>query len=92
MILPLALSDETVMHMVLAIGALALAAKGQQQLYPTALRHKQRSMQLLRKQISTDAFSSATDANVIVILMLCIFEVYFAHAILKYIVRFRIQY
>lgn len=78
MILPLALSDETVMHMVLAIGAIALAAKGHHHLYHTALRYKQRSMQLLRKQISADAFASATDANIIVILMLCIFEVYLA--------------
>lgn len=89
MILPLALSDETVMHMVLATGALALVAKGQQHLYPTALRHKQRSMQLLRKQISADAFASATDANIIVILMLCVFEVCLAFHSHKALVRFR---
>ncbi|KAH8704043.1 fungal-specific transcription factor domain-containing protein [Talaromyces proteolyticus] len=74
LVLPLALSNEAVMHMVLAIGALSLTARGQRHLYLTALRHKQRSMQLLREYIASNAVSAANDANVIVVLMLCVFE------------------
>lgn len=65
------------MHMVLALSALSLAATGQAQYYPSALRHKQRSMRLIREQIASDAISAANDANVIVILMLSVFEVSF---------------
>lgn len=75
LILPLATTNETVMHMVLALSALSLAATGQPQYYPSALRHKQRSMRLIREQIASDAVSAANDANVIVILMLSVFEV-----------------
>jgi hypothetical protein len=65
------------MHMVLALSALALAATGQAQYYPSALRHKQRSMRLIREQIASDAVAAANDANVIVVLMLSVFEVRF---------------
>jgi hypothetical protein len=61
--------------MVLALSALSLAATGQPQYYPSALRHKQRSMRLIREQIASDAVSAANDANVIVVLMLSVFEV-----------------
>ncbi|KAL3713375.1 hypothetical protein TMatcc_002078 [Talaromyces marneffei ATCC 18224] len=75
LILPLATTNETVMHMVLALSALSLAATGQTQYYPLALRHKQRSMRLIREQIASNAISAANDANVIVILMLSVFEI-----------------
>lgn len=75
LILPLATINETVMHMVLALSALSLAATGQAKYYPSALRHKQRSMRLIREQIASDAVSAANDANVIVVLMLSVFEV-----------------
>ncbi|KAF3402394.1 hypothetical protein DPV78_003854 [Talaromyces pinophilus] len=75
LILPLATTNETVMHMVLALSALSLAATGQPQHYPSALRHKQRSMRLIREQIASGAVSAANDANVIVILMLSVFEI-----------------
>lgn len=75
LILPLATTNETVMHMVLALSALSLTATGQTWFYPSALRHKQRGMQLIREQIASNAIAAANDANVIVILMLCVFEV-----------------
>ncbi|EED14834.1 conserved hypothetical protein [Talaromyces stipitatus ATCC 10500] len=75
LILPLATTNETVMHMVLALSALSLSSTGQTRYYPLALRHKQRSMRLIREQIAFDAMSAANDANVIVILMLSVFEI-----------------
>lgn len=75
LILPLATINEIVMHMLLAVSALSLAATGHTQYYSLALRHKQRAMRLIREQIAFDAISAANDANVIVILMLCVFEV-----------------
>jgi hypothetical protein len=74
LILPLALSSESVMQMVLALGALSLNATGREDLYTVALRHKQRSIQLLRKHIA-QAETAVNDQNLIVILMLCVFEV-----------------
>lgn len=80
LILPLAMSSESVMHMVLALGALSLhaasvaAGRNDHRLYTVALRHKHRSMQLLRRHIA-QAETAANDQNLIVILMLCVFEV-----------------
>jgi Fungal specific transcription factor domain len=75
LILPLATANESVMHMVLALSALSLTATTQKpHFYPIALRHKQRTMQLIREQIALNDIGAANNANVIVILMLCIFE------------------
>ncbi|KAL1969319.1 hypothetical protein VTN77DRAFT_9511 [Rasamsonia byssochlamydoides] len=74
LILPLALSSESVMQMVLALGALSLNAAGRDGLYTIALRHKHRSMQLLRRHIARTE-TAANDQNLVVILMLCVFEI-----------------
>ncbi|OKL55859.1 hypothetical protein UA08_08879 [Talaromyces atroroseus] len=64
------------MHMVLALSALSLTAiTGKPHYYPIALRHKQRTMQLIREQIALNDIAAASNANVIVILMLCMFEI-----------------
>jgi len=62
------------MHMVLALGALTLTAAGRHDLYTVALRHKHRSIQLLRRDIGQPE-TAVSDYNLITILMLCVFEV-----------------
>ncbi|KAJ5889579.1 hypothetical protein N7504_010389 [Penicillium tannophilum] len=59
--------------MIFAVGALSLALSGRSELYPVALRFKIRSIQLLRCEISSDE-SAVNDHNLMVILLLCIFE------------------
>lgn len=73
-ILPLSLRSESVMHMVLALGALTLTAAGRHDLYTVALRHKHRSIQLLRRDIGQPE-TAVSDYNLITILMLCVFEI-----------------
>lgn len=73
-ILPLSLNDELVMQNVLALGALALSASGQKDIYTVALRHKHRSIQLLRHKISNPE-TAVDDYSLISILMLCVFDV-----------------
>ncbi|KAL2006014.1 hypothetical protein VTN00DRAFT_9668 [Thermoascus crustaceus] len=73
-ILPISLSSESVMQMVLALGALTLTAAGQHDLYPVALRHKHRTIQLLRHDIGQPE-TAVSDYNLIAILMLCVFEI-----------------
>lgn len=73
-ILPIALQNPIVLNMIFAVGALSLALSGRSELYPVALRFKIRSIQLLRCEISSDE-SAVNDHNLMVILLLCIFEV-----------------
>lgn len=75
-ILPLSLNDELVMETVLALGALALSARGHENTYIIALRHKHRSIRLLRDKIRS-VETAANDYNLIAILLLCVFDVCF---------------
>ncbi|KAJ9213865.1 transcriptional regulator family: Fungal Specific TF [Paecilomyces variotii] len=73
-ILPLSLNDDLVMETVLALGALALSATGQENIYTVALRHKHRSIRILRQKIS-NIETAVNDYNLIAILMLCVFDI-----------------
>ena len=76
LIIPLATTKDSIMHMILALSALSLTtAEGKAHFYPMALRHKQRCMQLIREEIASNVIAAANNANLIVILMLCMFEV-----------------
>ncbi|GAD95054.1 conserved hypothetical protein [Paecilomyces variotii No. 5] len=73
-ILPLSLQDELVMETILALGALALSARGHENTYITALRHKHRSLRLLRDKIR-NVETAVNDYNLIAILILCVFDI-----------------
>lgn len=73
-VLPLALQSPIVLNMVFALGALSLAHTGRNKFHSIALHYKVQSIRLLRHNIS-HPISALNDFNLIVIVMLCVFDV-----------------
>ncbi|KAJ6029951.1 fungal-specific transcription factor domain-containing protein [Penicillium canescens] len=72
-VLPLALQNPIVLNMVFALGALSLAHTGRNKFLSIALHYKVQTIRLLRHNISHPT-SALNDFNLIVVVMLCVFE------------------
>lgn len=77
LVLPMSVSQDSIRHLVLALGAMALAAEQHDpshRLKATVLRHKQKSLQCLRHDLSHPKVA-ASDHNLVAVQLMCVLDV-----------------